>query len=425
MSQVAMEQSLPQKTVVRLAFLINIISLGGFMMVIPLGPDLVNSIAFDPAHIGYLVGGSMLASGVSSFLLAGFLDRFDRKTVLVYLLLCRAVCLFACGFAHDPFILIALFALTGCFTGPASAVLMASVIDVTPPQHRGKAMAFVGSAFSMAAIIMVPLSLQLAYYVNWQVNFWLFGAMGLSVALLCWFMFPSLTGHLQGAQGQEQKVVSRLMANNKVKIALLAVGMQILAHFLIITNFSAYFQFNLSFPRDEMSWLYLAGGVASFIALQYSGRLFDQGLRHQVHVISAIIVAAILWLTFVDATPITSLYVLFTLMMTVSTVRTSATMGIVTALPKPPERAAFMSINNTVSSFASGGAGILSSFILTTGVNNRLEGMPELTYFSIVLTLLAPLLLWRFVNCNEMFNRAENNAANSAIATKPATDANP
>ncbi|WP_413693132.1 hypothetical protein [Psychromonas sp. KJ10-2] len=40
--------------VVRLAFLINIISLGGFMMVVPLGPDLVKSIDFNPAHIELL-----------------------------------------------------------------------------------------------------------------------------------------------------------------------------------------------------------------------------------------------------------------------------------------------------------------------------------------------------------------------------------
>lgn len=394
--------------VVRLAFLINIISLGGFMMVVPLGPDLVKSIDLNPAHIGYLIGGAMFGSALLTWLLADQLDKYDRKSILVLFLLLRGLCLIACGFATTPLALIILFTLSGSFTGPASSVLMAAVIDVTPPQNRGRVMAFIGSAFSIAAIIMVPLSLLISLYFSWQINFWIFGGLGIVLAILCVLVFPSMTLHIQANKQIKQKAVSLLLAQPKVNIALLVVAIQILAHFLIISNFSAYFQFNLAFPREDMSALYLGGGIASFIVLQFTGKLFDKGVRHQLHIVSALLVSLSLYLIFIATPQVNMLFVLFALMMTVSTVRMSATTSIISHLPAPPQRAAFMSINNSVSNVASGAAGFLSAALLTTTVDNQIIGMGWVAMISIFLTVAAPLILWRWVNHDSLITDIAN-----------------
>lgn len=399
MNQPNVEQSTPNNLVIWLAFFINIISLGGFMMVVPLGPDLVESIHFNPAHIGYLIGGTMFGSAVMTWLLAGHLDKFDRKWVLIVFLFLRGLCLISCGFATSPISLMVLFTLSGCFTGPASSVLMAAVIDVTPPSHRGRVMAFIGSAFSIAAIIMVPLSLLISLYFSWQINFFMFGALGIVLAGVCLLVFPSMKDHIQTENVQKSATVSRLLSQSKVKIALFVVGIQILAHFLVISNFSAYFQFNLSFPREDMSALYLGGGLASFIMLQFSGRLFDKGIRHQLHIVSAILVALMIYIIFIATPQVEHLFILFALMMTVSTIRTSATASIVSHIPAPPQRAAFMSLNNTASNIGSGVAGFLSAAMLTT-VDNKIVGMDWLAMVSIVLTVISPLILWRWANHN-------------------------
>ena len=392
------EQSTPNKLVIRLAFLINIISLGGFMMVVPLGPDLVDSINFNPAHIGYLIGGTMFGSAAMTWLLAGHLDKYDRKSVLVIFLFLRGVFLVACGFATSPLALMVLSTLSGCFTGPASSVLMAAVIDVTSPSHRGRVMAFIGSAFSIAAIIMVPLSLWVSLYFSWQINFWIFGLLGIILAVVCLAIFPSMTQHIQSQAPQKTSAVRQLLSQFKIKVALLVVGIQIFAHFLIISNFSAYFQFNLSFPREHMSALYFGGGLASFIMLQFSGKIFDKGIRHQLHIVSALLVALIIYLIFISTPQTHHLFVLFALMMTVSTIRTSATASIVSHLPAPPQRAAFMSINNTVSNVASGAAGLLSAAVLTTTADHKIVGMDWVAMLTIVLTVISPIILWRWEN---------------------------
>lgn len=398
MSQTNIEPPTTNKLIVRLAFLINIISLGGFMMVVPIGPDLVESINFNPSHIGYLIGGTMLGSAAMTWLLAGHLDKFDRKQVLVLFLFLRGICLCTCGFATSPMLLIVLFTLSGCFTGPASSVLMAAVIDVTPPPHRGRVMAFMGSAFSIAAVIMVPLSLLISFHFSWQLNFWFFGLLGCILALTCVLLFPSMTQHIQSSTTHKSPVVKQLFSQTKVKISLFVIGIQIFAHFLIISNFSAYFQFNLSFPREHMSALYFAGGLASFIMLQFSGRLFDKGIRHQLHSVSALLLTVMLYSIFISTPQTHHLIVLFALMMTFSTIRTSVTASIASHLPTPPQRAAFMSINNTISNLASGAAGLLSAAVLTTTEDNKIVGMDWIAMASIVLSIIAPIILWRWVN---------------------------
>jgi len=411
-------QSKASNWVVRLAFLINIISLGGFMMVVPLGPDLVKSIQFNPANIGYLIGGAMFGSAVLTWVLADHLDKYDRKSVLVVFLLLRGICLITCGFASTPLMLILLFTLSGSFTGPASSVLMAAVIDVTPPPKRGRVMAFIGSAFSIAAILMVPLSLLVSLYFSWQINFWIFGGLGIVLAIVCWLVFPSMTDHIQSAHQSKNTAVKLLLGQSRVRIALLVVAIQILAHFLIISNFSAYFQFNLSFPREYMSALYFGGGIASLIVLQFSGKLFDKGIRHQLHLVSALLLALSLYLIFILTPDVNALFILFALMMAVSTVRMSATTSIVSHIPSPPQRAAFMSINNSVSNLASGTAGFLSAGILTTTSDSHIIGMDWVAMLSIILTIAAPLILWRWVNYNTLI---EDNAIreNSAMHSSP------
>jgi len=395
------EQHAPNNLVIRLAFFINIISIGGFMMVVPLGPDLIESLNFDPAHIGYLIGGTMFGSALITWIFAGHIDKYDRKSVLLLFLFLRGLCLIACGFATSPIALIVLFTLSGCFTGPASSVLMAAVIDVTPPPHRGRVMAFIGSAFSIAAVIIVPLSLLISLHFSWQINFWFFGLLSIILAASCVVFFPSMKQHIQPNKRHNNPVVRELLSQVTVKIALFVVGIQIMAHFLIISNFSAYFQFNLSFPREHMSALYLGGGIASFIMLQFSGRLFDQGMRHQLHIVSALLAAIMIYVIFISTPQTHHLFVLFALMMTVSTVRTSVTASIVSHLPAPAQRAAFMSISNTVSNIASGIAGFLSVAVLSTTDDNKIVGMDWVAIMSISLTIIAPLILWRWVNHND------------------------
>ena len=56
-----------------------------FVIMMPLGPQLMRIFSISPQQFGFVVSAYTLSAGVSGFLAAFFLDRFDRKKALLTL----------------------------------------------------------------------------------------------------------------------------------------------------------------------------------------------------------------------------------------------------------------------------------------------------------------------------------------------------
>ncbi|WP_141734632.1 MFS transporter [Oligoflexus tunisiensis] len=373
-----------------LATVLNFVSLGSFMMVMPLGPDLVREIGLNANHTGLLSGGATFIAAVCGFLAAPYLDRWPRKFLIGLFFTIRSLLILGCGAVNNAESLIALFLLSGCVNGPGIAVLMASVIDATPPAKRGQAMAFVSSAFSLAAIIAVPLSLEMARWSSWRTPFVVFGLSGLLLAAAAWIFFPAQRP--SSAPAQARSSFRQLLAPQAFRWALMMVAIQVFGHFLIVPNIANFFVFNLGFPRAELSVLYFVGGVASLIILQLCGRILDRGFTKPIVLgLNALLLFGILG-GFVKPGYM-SLYIAFTLFMAMSSGRTSVTTAIISKIPEPQQRASFMSLQGTVSNLAAGLAGTFSSWFLSLDTSGALIGMPSLGILSCACLLIALYVL--------------------------------
>ncbi|MCE2596999.1 MFS transporter [Motilimonas cestriensis] len=387
-----LQNSKAKKYVLRLALLINMLSIATLMMVMPLAADFVTHLDMKAEHIGYISGGATLASALVGFFIAPYLDRFDRKHALIGFLVVRSVFIVLCGLSTTQSELLTLFILAGCFAGPVSGLMMASVIDVADIKERGKAVAFVASGFSLAAIIMVPLSLELSARVSWQVNFYFFGVLGLVLAGFCWHFMPNLRAHLK-PNNQPTASHANMLFSPAVIIACSAVAISMFGHFLLVPNLSSFFQFNLNFPREHISLLYLFGGVASLVAMRFFGRTIDKGWIMSTLWISSLFVAATVYLGFISLGSL-SVYIIFILFMAFSSARTAAISAITSRVPAPHQRAAFMSYQGTVSSLAAGAASMASSVLLTSNTHGELIGIQSLASLTILTTFCAPIAIF-------------------------------
>ena len=95
-----MKVAVQTRIAVHLAMLINMLSIGSLMMVMPLGPDLVRELGMTASHIGYISGGATLAAALSGFVSAPWLDHFDRKRALVALIVLRFLLLRSCAWVR-------------------------------------------------------------------------------------------------------------------------------------------------------------------------------------------------------------------------------------------------------------------------------------------------------------------------------------
>ncbi|MDY4316466.1 MFS transporter [Pectobacterium actinidiae] len=406
------------RSVVHLALLINMLSLGSLMMVMPLGPDFISALSMDAKNIGYISGGATFASAIVGFLAAPYLDRFNRKHALIVLLTLRFGLTAACMFATSQTHLLVLFILAGCVAGPASGVLMAAVVDIVPANERGKQLAYVGMSFSLAAIVIMPLSLELAHRINWQAPFYIFGLGGLLLVLLVLCLFPSMppTHRVQQSRVSSTtaptSVLHDLLASPLFLLGLTVISLQMFGHFLLIPHFSNYFQFNLAFPRDDISLLYLCGGLASMVTMQLCGNLLDRGYASRTIVVTTLLLAVVILCGFVLPFSL-SLYLVFTLFMALSAARSSSTLAITAGIPLPHQRAAFMSYQGTAANVASGLASVASAAYLSTSVEGKINGFSQLAIASTVFALAAMLLTMRLIP--QLAERSRKMAARQTV----------
>ena len=374
---------------IHLALLINMLSMGSMMMVMPLGPDLVTSLGMAPEQTGYFSGGATLGAALMGLLVAPWLDRVNRKPALLVLLTLRFLLLMACALVQDSQQLLVIFILSGCVAGPLAAILMAAVLDLVPPSDRGRRLAYVGMAFSLAAILIVPVALVLAQWLGWQSPFLLFGASGLLLALICTRLLPSLPVS-RAPQGQGLR---QLLGSPLCQRALCILCLQMFGHFLLIPHFANYFQFNLGFPREQIAALYLCGGLASMATMRLCGGWIDQGRAQGAILLTSLLLALVTLLGF--AMPLgLPVYLLFTLFMALSSARASTTLAVTAAIPAPHQRAAFMSFQGTVTNVAAGLGSLLSARYLVSDEGGALHGFSTLAWINIGCGLLACTGVW-------------------------------
>lgn len=378
---------------VLLAALIQLVNALDFMMIMPLGPDLAQGLGISPAWIGYLGGGYTLAAAVSSLFTAKYIDRFDRKNVVLVALTGLSLSTLFCAFAWNISSLLSVRVLAGLFAGPATAIVLAIVIDQVPIAQRGRAMAIVMGTFSVAAIAGVPFGLKLSLMYGWTAPFFVLTALGVITLIAICLLLPNMTAHLNFSANNTTGVsLLALLGNILVINAFLSMGFAIFSTFLIVPNLAAWLQFNLGVPREDMSFYYTTGGVVSLIVLQCGGYLTDKlgVLRITITIASVVIV---LLLDGFMHNPWLPPLVIFTLFMALTATRTIVAATVNTQVPHPAERAAFMSLQSVCQHMFSGLAAVISSMILID-VNGRLENLEQLAGISILLTMIQPLFLF-------------------------------
>lgn len=382
---------LKQETqIVWIAALIQLVNIVDFMMVMPLGPDISKDLPITNAEIGIVCGCYTLAVGISGIVCARLIDRFDRKKVALLAVLGLTLATLAATFCWNLLSLVMARVLAGVFGGPAAAIAFAMVIDAVPKERRGKAMAVVMGTFSVSAIAAIPFGLELAAIGGWRTPFYAISLLGFLVFSLILCLAPAMKEHLQG--GFRPASLNSLLANGRFLLAFAMVGTAMMASFAMIPNISAYYQVNLGYPRESLGFLYLVGGVVSFVLIQLSGRFSDRFGTLSTNIVGTILFILSIYDGFIHP-PISPLILIFIVFMGMAWVRNVSAATEASKIPLPHERGAFMSLYSSMQHLGNGIGALMATAILKTGPGGELIGMEWVALLAIVLALFQPLIL--------------------------------
>ncbi len=371
-----------------------------FMVMMPLAPQLMRELDLGAGQFSALVAAYSIAAGIVGLLGAPFVDRFDRRTLLLGAYAGFTVATLLCGLASNAHLLLIARAIGGAFGGISGSLCLAIVSDLVPPARRAAGIGIVMTAFAVAAAIGVPVGLQLAHLWGWRMPFLIVAGVGVVVWALVFRVVPPVRGHLQ--QGENKGAAFReLLRDANAGRGILFMAVMVLGHFSIIPLLSPHLVGDLGLPEKYLFLFYFIGGVMSVLTAPRVGRLADRYGRHRVFTIM-VLVASVIVLTFANSgpLPVWATLVLAGLFFTFASGRFVPGQAIVTLAVPSSRRGAFLSLSSCARDLASGIASTLGGWIVVKQPDGRLLHFNWLGWIAVGAGLVS-ILAARTVHAND------------------------
>jgi predicted MFS family arabinose efflux permease len=336
-----------------------------FMIVIPLGPQLMRTLQINPAQFGLVVSSYTFAAGVAGLVASSIVDRFARRTTFLVLYAAFLLATLSCALAPNYYMLLLARVATGAFGGILGGMAMAIVGDVFPEHRRGRATGSLMMGFSLASVAGVPLGLYIGTNYGWHMPFIALAIVGLPPLLLAPFALPSLNAHV-GKQHEHplRSLVETFTLPNHLNAFALIVALMV-GSFTVFPYLPAYLVQNVGMTEDQLPLVYIAGGALTLVAAPIVGKLADRHGKLRVYrLIAPASGAMLLLITHLPAAHVVFAIAVFGTLMVCNVGRMIPAMAMVTSSVEPQRRGAFLSANSSVQHIASGMGASLGGLIV-------------------------------------------------------------
>lgn len=387
-------RGVPERTLLLLLACVQFTHIMDFMVMMPLGPQLMRELEISAAEFGNIISAFAITAGVAGLLMAPFSDRFDRKKLLLFCYAGFAVGTLACGLSDTPGMLMAARAMCGAFGGISSATLLAIVADVVPAERRARGMGIIMTAFSAAAALGVPLGLKLAQWWKWEAPFLVIAALAAVVWVVLAKVLPPVRGHLDRAGADPRKDFLALLKDRNAWTGIALMVVCVMGHFMVIPYLSPYLVGNVGLAEEHLFLVYLAGGVVTIFTGPLVGKLAD---RHGRFLMFSILIGFACAIIFHISTsgPLPLWHILlnaaiFFIFASGRFIPAQATISL--AVPSA-RRGAYMSLVSCARDLSSGITAAIGGMIVVKGPGDSLLHFDRLGLIAITLSLCS---LWVF-----------------------------
>lgn len=345
-----------------------------FMIMMPLGPQFTRLFGINDAQFGLLVSAYTLSAGVSGLAAATYVDRFDRKHLLLTLYVLFALATLACGFAPDYGLLMVARVAAGLFGGVLSALAQTIVADVVPFERRGRAMAIVMSSFSVATVAGVPAGLFLASHLSWHAPFIAIAGLCALLLVAAALTLPRLGHHLgHGHRPSVWRGIAQVLVDRNHQRAFVFSALLMVTGFTMLPFITLYMQANVGLLPQQIPYLYLAGGLATLFTARWIGRLTDRlGKRRMFAIMALAVIVPMLMTTLLPPWPLWAVLMVSTALFISMSGRMIPGMALVTGAAAPALRGTFMALNASVQSAAMGLASLVGGLIIGRDAQGQL-----------------------------------------------------
>ena len=339
-----------------------------FILMMPLGPQLIKDLNIDPKYLGYLISSYTLSAALVGFIASFYIDKFDRKKVLLFVYTGFCIGPFLCAFSPNFEMLLMARIFTGAFGGILTSIIMTILGDSIPLKRLGRATSYVIAANGAASVVGVPVGLFLASKWGWQCPFYVLAIFSFTVLMVSYFFLPSMKNHLSEYASPRIENIKKVLKNPDFIWPIVFMSLLTFAGgFTILPFLSTYLASNVAFSINDISFLFFLGGLASFIAGPVAGNLIDKFGKQNVFLLFNFL--SMIPILLVTIYPLDSKIFAFTsttLFFMLSTGRHVSGMALINSRFTNEQRGQFLSVNSSIQMLSGTLGTIMAGFILYT-----------------------------------------------------------
>jgi predicted MFS family arabinose efflux permease len=392
------EQQMPGGKRKELFFLISLAGIQfthilDFMIMMPLGPDFIRELNINTHQFGLLLSSYTFAAAIAGVLATYFIDRFERRVLLLSLYACFIIATLICGLAPDYHSLFIARAFAGAFGGILGSLVQTIVADSIPFERRGRALGVVMSAFSISTVAGVPLSLLLANNIpslGWRAPFIFIALISSVILYLAYRNIPRITGHLgQVHEGSRLSQIWNVFIAHQHLRVFFFMALIMITGFSVIPYIALYLTSNVGISNAYIPLIYLFGGIATLMSSRWVGHLADRFGKVKIFKILAIAsLIPLLVTTNLMPVPLWVVLVNSTAFFVLISGRMIPAMAIASQMVEAKVRGTFMSLIGSVQMLANGLASIIAGAVVTIGIDGKMEHYNLVGYGAAVCGLL-------------------------------------
>ncbi len=370
-----------------------------FMVLSPLSAILLDELFITTSQFGLVVSAYAFSAGAAGLLASGFADKFDRKKLLLFFYTGFIIGTLFCGLASNYNMLLAARIVTGLFGGVIGSVSYAIITDLFPMGKRGRVMGYVQMAFASSQILGIPFGLYLATHYGWHSPFLLIVGLSVIVGILLVVYLKPVNEHLKLQTGKNAfRHMVDTIKNARYLRGFSATTLLATGGFMLMPFGAAFAVNNLGIALETLPIVYVATGCFTIFGGPIAGKLSDRFGKFPVFTVGSLL-ALVLIVIYCNlgVTPIWLVIAINAVLFLGITSRMVSSQALLTAIPAPQDRGAFMGINSSVMQIAGGVASAIAGLIVTQEPSGFMSNYPTLGYV-VAGTILITIMLMYGIN---------------------------
>ncbi len=236
-------------------------------------PQMTEGLGVEESDVGFLVGVYALASAVAAIPLISATLAFNRKALLMALLIGFAVSNVVVGVSSSYPVIISARIVGGICAGVMWPMIAAYGTRLVPEHMHGKAITVIMSGNTLGISIGLPAMTAIGLTFGWRSVFLALGGIVAVIAVLSYFFLPSISGEKLDKSNSPLAVLKM----PSILIVLLLTFLSVAAHYGVYTYITLLVEM-IGFAGG-IGIALLLFGIGSVISVVLSARYIDAHLR--------------------------------------------------------------------------------------------------------------------------------------------------